>query len=480
MMIKTRVIQRLVLIIMIWLFMVLGSSLVIASLFLIRKQEMQMTSLIYIVILSGVGLVAWGLIRWPILGPFLLLAAWPLYPSAVRLLELEDNVIVKFWILGIVVTSWFGALLKFRERIVLHIKLVDITVMAVLMTGIYAAILASDIQKILLGIHISYIPLLMYFWVRTLPFSIKTVHLWLKIFLVVSGIIAVLGLAIHFSDPARWYRLIVPAEQLSALARSGRWRMTSILWNPLYFGPLMAIAAIFSLVSLLSTHRLRYAVLFLLFSVCTWLSITRGAYILLAVGIGVVFWEVGLRQKGITPVIVTGIIVVSVFLFVFLAFNDQLEFMTNSRGQLFDKSRFQQYSMVLNSFLATPFGEGLGVGHAARHLDETSASQGIYDGAYFKILAESGFIGIIVFLLFLFTVVVCLLRSLNLRQNRQIWAIRLGMLAAFLGFSVEAIVSSVWEHYMVAGIMWILLGLTANLNSKDEVKLLLTTSQPAN
>jgi hypothetical protein len=54
------------------------------------------------------------------------------------------------------------------------------------------------------------------------------------------------------------------------------------------------------------------------------------------------------------------------------------------------------------------------------------------------------------------------------------------MLAAFLGFSVEAIVSSVWEHYMVAGIMWILLGLTANLNSKDEVKLLLTTSQPAN
>ena len=95
--------------------------------------------------------------------------------------------------------------------------------------------------RIMFGFHLTYTPMLMYFLVRILPIKPLHVRRWINITLFICIVIALIGLYVQVTNPAEFYRQIAPPDKLNAFARQGRWRMSSILANPLYLGALMAM-----------------------------------------------------------------------------------------------------------------------------------------------------------------------------------------------------------------------------------------------
>ena len=173
------------------------------------------------------------------------------------------------------------------------------------------------------------------------------------------------------------------------------------------------------------------------------------------------------------------ILISSIFLLViFITFNDAASLIFDR----FSSLNFQKYSafsertdnwkVALNSLQEQPFGYGLGVGGQI-NLDNYKSYQisggiTVIDGFYIKLLAETGLIGILSFMIFIFLSIIQLINSIVRSENTQ-KAFHVVTLSILIGFCMQSIGSNPFDFITVSPILWILLGLSNNLyaNSKN-------------
>jgi len=412
----------------------------------------------------------------PTISLYIFLLFWPIYPSVNRLLlHGSDNSILRLWQEAVLLLGILGIVLRIvlAKSCKLRVKSLDWVVLSLLAMSVYGSLLAFDPSLIIYGFHLTYTPVLMYFLVRLLPLRASQIRHWVESFLMVNLAIALIGIYIHFTDPVSYYLQMVPMESIGTLARMGRWRMASILANPLYFGILMALGATLSLALAFqekkSFKRWYRLAAFAIFTVCTWLSITRGAWFMLAAGTVIVLWGY-FRQKrsrmiwalfGISAAIFVGLVVL-------VTFRTGLEiYLSDSSGFLLE-GRFDQWRSTWEAISKAPWGYGLGVGQAALRAGNTEIVT-IYDGWYLKVLAEGGVLGIVVFAVFMIITVRFLVSRIAKARDKSLYYLYLGVLAVFVGLSLAAIGSNVWDYYIVPSVMWVLIGFMVTLVDSSTV-----------
>jgi O-antigen ligase len=400
-------------------------------------------------------------LRWPVVALYVFLLLLSIYP-VINKVYFENNapLALRLWqeayAIFFVIVAAHQILAKKRKE--LKIKIIDWSIIVLFLISIYGALLAGDLDLIMYGFHLSYTPIIMYFLVRLLLVSQMHIKYLVKLFLIISLVIAVIGIYIHFTDPLTYYSRLVVAENLEALSRLGRWRMSSIFGNPLYFGTLMALAAILSITLFLSNRSEWYWLLACgVFAACTWWSITRGAWIMLAAGIAIVAWAHIRRTYGILWVSLIPITAVfGIGVFASGVGQPQLEhYLSDSSGFLLT-ARYDQWTEAWHAIQKAPFGYGLGVGNAMLRAGSVD-SVAIYDGWYLKILAEAGLLGIAVFAVFMICTIATLLNGALNAQDDNIYWLCFGVLGIFVGFSLAAVGSNVWDYYMTPSVMWMLI-----------------------
>jgi len=86
-------------------------------------------------------------------------------------------------------------------------------------------------------------------------------------------------------------------------------------------------------------------------------------------------------------------------------------------------------------------------------------SVAIMDGWYLKVLAEGGVIGLVVFIMFMVGTLLFLVSRVRAATGTDsAYWLYSGVLAIFVGYSLAAIGSNVWDYYMTPSVMWILIG----------------------
>ncbi|MDP9314582.1 MAG: O-antigen ligase family protein [Chloroflexota bacterium] len=423
-----------------------------------------------LVLLSGIGFLWWR----PILSLYGFVIFWPVYPVLNKLIFGGSTVVAyRLWQeVLIVITLGIVSVqrLSRRDRPFRPNKL-DWSVMMLLLTSVYGSILAGDINLILYGFHLTYMPMFMYVLLRFLPINVQEIKNWIITLLVVSLIIGLLGIFFQFTDPLYYYSIFVSAEDFGVIARLGRWRMSSIFGNPLYFGTLMALSGTLSLALLFRCSR-RFKPVWLglcaVFAACTWWSITRGAWAMLIAGTAIIFWG-HFRQR--FERIGTWLIGVAMCL-VLLAFavNKFPEhfgyYLSDSSGFLL-ASRNDQWIETWRAISEAPLGHGIGVGHAQRRAGSDS-SLAIYDGWYLKVAAENGVLGLLTFLSFMACAIGTLIKRVQRAGTADEYWLNLGILGLFVGVSLSAVGSNVWDYYMLPSVLWTLLGAVVTIGDNQK------------
>lgn len=423
---------------------------------------------------SVLGLVLALLYR-PAIALYVFLFFWPIYPIVnTMLMGSLFSWALRLWQEAVLLLAALGIVLRLAviKSRALRLKSLDWAVLALLSMSLYGSLLSLDLDLILYGFHLSYTPILMYFLVRLLPLKARDIKRWVKLLLVIGFLIAVIGILIHFTDPASYYLQVARLETLHSVARLGRWRMTSILANPLYFGVLMALGGILSLAYFARGRPKWYWLMgFAAFTACAWLSITRGAWFMLAAGATVVLWGYLRRRRSrmIWILLIGMLIVVLAAMAALGAFQTELRYyLSDSFGNFLLESRYDQWERTWDAISEEPWGHGLGVGHAMLRAG-SKESVAINDGWYLKVFAEGGVLGIVVFVVFMIsTVTFLVLRMAKAKDEVSYW-LYVGVLASFVGFSLVAIVSNVWDYYMVPSVMWMLIGFAVTLTDASTV-----------
>jgi len=392
---------------------------------------------------------------------YIFLLAWPVYPIVNSLVfHQTGNLAVRLWQEILILIAAFGIILKFflAKSVKFRFQRLDWIVLALFLLCVYGSILVRDGELILYGFHLTYTPMLMYFLVRMMSLTLKQIQRWVALLLAVCMVIALVGLVLHYTDPSFFYRRVVAPEELSAFHRQGSWRMGSVLANPLYFGILMALAAVLSL-ALSEKHRVYYMSTFGIFVACTVLSITRGAWFMLACGMLIIWWsERQRKRKGLFWALTA---LMSIALVAAASMPEKIKFyLSDSVGFLLE-ARMEMWDQTWHAIAQRPWGYGLGVGHAALRT-EGKTSVAIMDGWYLKVMAESGLLGLLIFGLFLVIAITYLVRRMKQAKVDESFRLYRGVLAALAGLSLAAIASNVWDYYMIPSVMWILLGLAVN------------------
>lgn len=412
----------------------------------------------------------------PKLALFVLLIIWPIYPTALRMLGLENVTISRLWPEALLIGTVAGqavAWLVARRPLRVRPRLGDLLVVLVFAGGIYAAVLAPSVEALVYGFRLSYEPILFYFVVRLLPVHVGELKRWLIWFVAGAAILGGIGFYFELTGPSRFYSALVPPDLIPALWRMGDWRMSSLLLNPLYFGPVVAMAGIFCFAWFLS-YRSWWALLFFgFFAACVWFSITRSAYIMLAIGVTTVliFWS--LRSYSMMILSATAFLLLLVGAMALVLGGGDFSLLDDGTGTVFS-SRFPQVTRTVESFVRAPMGYGLGLGHASRKFDVNTLAVYVYDGWYFKVLLEGGIAGALLFALFVLGAPLYLIAKIRHATARFAWSWHLCVLAILLGAAVIALVTNVWEHYMVAGVLWMLFGFSTSLNGDNSMTALIT------
>jgi O-antigen ligase len=406
----------------------------------------------------------------PVVVFYLMMVIWPFYPLINWGVLQNSDPIVRLWQVVLISFGLIGVLLhnlKMRPRRV-NANAVDLSVALLFCMGIYTSIISENFESIVFGLYFSYLPVCLYVLARVFLHG-SHINRWILLFAVANILLAVVGVYFYFINPSFLYEILISERDINAAYRLGRPRMVSLLGNPLHFGTLMALAAVISLAMSFATRfKALWLICFLVFSLCAWLSQTRGSWIMILTSFAIQMWfYIKYKYNTITATTTVVIGVTGLFAVVFIFYREiALYYLSDSQG-LFLNSRIIQWSASIDAIQSALWGNGIGLGHAARRIGNVDAVT-VYDGWYLKVLLEGGILGVVIFGAFLLSTISYLITNIHrLMGSRAYWQV-VGIVGGFIGFSLNAIVSNVWDYYMVAPIMWILLGIGVNLIEATE------------
>lgn len=386
----------------------------------------------------------------------------------------------------------YAVLRNLYHRLPIKPNAIDIVAILWFINGLVGSLLTQDVTLTLRALRITYIPVLIYLLIRTLPMSKDLLRHVLAVFLSMSCVVALLGIYMSFIMPRSTFfalaDLVFPLEVNAAavLYRVGLTRMTSILFSPTPFGVLMAGAATCAFALAITTRQRKYIYMILLFSFCNLFSFTRGAWLFQIFGFFAVMLVIMRRVRRrfwrMVTIVLLGLVAVAILTQIFLStyrpggISDlpTLVSLFSDPEELYNRGlqhRVEMYTQIWNDLMDFPFGHGVGMVGRVAAINNNNVSLGtpsISDGWYFKVIAETGFLGILTFGSFLLVTLNRLYRlARRARSDNLEWGYHAALLGMFVGMSALALVSNAWDIEPMAPIMWVFLALGASIRTRS-------------
>jgi len=335
-----------------------------------------------------------------------------------------------------------------------------------------------DIKQYAVGFYRSTLPValafLAYSGVRNLN---QAFNLFLSISLV-NGFLAAIGLVSYLfaEDWARFYPQLLKVEKIP-LHFGGVLRMTSVLWNPLVFGVLMALNSILAWNAIVNANKARilWIVIFSFSVVGTFMSFTRTGWIMLITG--VLTSLLLLRIRMLRRVLGIAVAVMGAF-FVLLSislpmgrYESVSEAILDHIIAIFEYEDLRIENLKVNLFriAENPIGYGLGTaGYAAlptRGIESPVVFPNYIaaDNNYLSMALQVGIPGLIFFMLAQTSALSKILmrwRKATDARERMILATAGGWI---VGMAVGMLFLNVWEYNLIPHVVFAVLGVSLRL-----------------
>lgn len=448
------------------------------------------TSPAYLIAFIGaIVLVAAGLrvLARPVDGLLLALCVYPFYPL-LRGIALVYRVPVPLTLVGmwpeLVLTVIFTAYIvgaAARKLPPLKLTREDTPFVLLVLSGVYAVILSvaeRDVVAIVYGFHATLTPFLFYFAARWMRLTEADLVRVMRAWLIPCVVLVVLSLLDYAFRPDFIIRIAI---EFRAGYGAGfdpyefyRWypRMQSLLFGEQLFGTLCAVIALFCLAHGAAVFSSRpwwrrwEGSCFAVFMLCMALSMSRGALICFGVGAALMFLLRGRHRRyiGILAVLaavgIGGVLAAGVANERVTTLVTRLVALSDTNNQL-AYDRMNQWRRALDDLPTFPSGFGLGRRGAVSFLRGTGKGNQIdtiVDGGIWKILAEQGIPGTLVFLVGMGGAIVALYNRIRVTCGIQ-QAIAFAAMGAIGGLFVQNIGSNILDSYFVASLCWMLAGL---------------------
>ena len=430
-----------------------------------------------------IALTARAILARPLTGFLLVVSLFPYY-AIFRGLVGMYNIPLPMGVIGL----WPEALLvcmlaslvlrAIRSGERLQFTWMDLPALLMLAAGVYgAALTVADNQPVagLYGFHTSVTPLCFYFigrWLKVTPRDLQlVVRFWLANFIV----IAVGSVADYFTRTDFMIRLAIQVRPGYGLPVPPLIfykiypRMQSLLYTEQMWGTLCAFVALygFGKMAILrsATRWAQWLAIILLSLLCMALSMSRGAFVCFGVAALAALFFRGRHR----PVMIVGaalLILVGASLYVRFQENPKVISLVSRVADLQDTDnrqnsaydRVEQWEKALAVFPLFPAGRGLGRVSSSGLIHGTSdALYYVADGGYFKILAETGVPGILLFCLGAFGFIPVLFGAWR-RANPEERPLAFALFCLYLGFLVQNIAGNVFDFWYLQHAYWLLAG----------------------
>ena len=441
----------------------------------------------------GIGMLVGGaalgvcalLIRRPIVGFWLMLLFFPIYPLFRAWAQLNLPLVlmgIKFWPDILLALIWIGIVMQAtlqRRRLKLYGD--DWPALVWVVTVAYGSVIAYKNQHpfvLLFGWHYALPPILGYFAIRQIRPSAREAAGLVRLLLatyVTLTLLSFLDFALHPEFTAKLAEVARPEvsewamkvdDQIgSAMEFWKRYaRLQSLLFEENVFGSLSAFVSLYCL-AWFTISRRAVGRSFWLWAVSTaalLLSVSRGSLVGWVVGVFVLLllWR---RYSWRLTVALGTVAALAGGLFLYASDNPKVKFwaqMVANTGVLEGKlgqDRAHQWKAGLEIFLQNPSGTGLGsAGYAASR--SGAGSTVVADGNYIAYLAELGIpgaLGLAAMLIGLFWV---LGRWQRTTDDPALKALGMALMAYLAGECVHAISANVFEYYYTWPVFWLLVG----------------------
>jgi hypothetical protein len=349
---------------------------------------------------------------------------------------------------------WFSRIHPFDKAILFYF----------LLNIILGTILSADIKLATYGFRLTYVPILFYFIGRLFLFNKKEqqekiIH---SLFFLLT-FISTAGLILYFFFPSVIETMMAKGKYFQSIYFIPR--MGSILWNPIFFASLAAVSAIYYYARLQSRLRFIELIFFIIHFSCLVLTVSRGALIAFVFS----YLFISIYKPNIKSTLFISALMLSILFIIMISLTGStnvVKWIIYSTGTTMELrgnvSRVELWSRSWIDFKNQPLGYGLGkAGHVAHRflLDSPiPASRWSTDGWYLKHANETGIIGIVSFLILLYSYFKTIIRKVIIRNN----IIMAFFFAVGLFVLTQNVVSNVLDFYYFSYVFWFLIGCSVN------------------
>lgn len=293
--------------------------------------------------------------------------------------------------------------------------------------------------------------------------SAKNICLVLVIITGIMGIHGVYQYIVGVEMPVGW------VDQNEAGVRT---RVYSILTSPNAMGSLMTLAAPVAVSFAFSEKKIRKKIIFAFLALMMIASLvftfSRGAWMGFAVAVAI---YVLLKDKRLLiPAVIAAIIVVAAVPSV----GNRISYMLSSEyiQSSLKGGRLVRWATGIEILKSSPlFGVGLGMfGGAVAINHDLSRLVGIdviktfyMDNYYLKTAVESGIIGLIAFIVLMYSVFISSLRTVIITEDKKIKELEIGILSGLSGVMIHNCVENVFEVPLMTSLFWMLAAVMMHL-----------------
>jgi len=337
-----------------------------------------------------------------------------------------------------------------------------------------------DIRQYATGFYKSILPLTLVFLAYS---AVRNLDQAFKLFLgiaLINGFLATIGLVSYlFAESWTRFYLQLPQVEKLPLHYGGVLRMTSVLWNSLVFGVLMALNSILAWNAIINAKGVRFLwiAIFFVSAVGTSASFTRTGWIMVVVGIATSL--VMLRTRMLRRVLTVAVAVIGALVVILTIPLPRGHYESMSEAILghllatfeYENPRMENLKINLFRIAENPIGYGLGTaGYAAlptRDIESPVVFSDYVaaDNNYLSMALQVGIPGLIFFVLSQIAALIRILpqwkRARDVRERAM-----LGTAAGWIiSMAVGALFLNVWEYNLVPHLVFAALGASLKLCS---------------
>ena len=330
---------------------------------------------------------------------------------------------------------------------------------------------SQDILLSVQSIRLTYLPCIIYFIARVVSTGKDKKEWWraLEFIFTIQISLCCIGLVLFFFFP----------DVVTYMMKKGNYfestyfftRMTSILWNPIFFASVAAVASLYYLWKYLNTDKRLFLVGYFVCFASMVLTVSRGAFFSFAVIYLLIFIWMFHGWKLITFTMMSFTIYVLIIFIMtggFDIINWQIKSTMDTVSMEGNLTRVRLWDLSTRDFLNNPWGNGLGkAGHVAhRYLAHSETQASIYstDGWYLKLANEIGIPGIILFAVFMGGFIYTFFRT------RKHTSFQKYCFAIFVFVMLQNIVSNVLDFNYFAPLFWLIIGSSFSTVPEDDIK----------